>query len=59
MSPVLTRAYDNARSGATYNETILTAANVRKRGIVRICSIPLLGDARGTEAQPLIEPAIL
>jgi hypothetical protein len=58
MSPVLTRGYDNARSNTTYNETILTAANVRKRGIAKLYSIPLLGDARGTEAQPLIAPAV-
>jgi hypothetical protein len=58
MSPVLTRGYDNARSNCTYNETILTADNVRKRGIVRLYSIPLMGDDRGTEAQPLIAPNI-
>lgn len=58
MSAVVTRSYDNARSGTTYNETILTAAAVRQRGIVRLFSIPLPGDARGTEGQPLIAPGI-
>jgi hypothetical protein len=59
MAPVTTRSYDNARSNTTYAETILTADAVRQRGIGRLFSIPLPGDARGTEAQPLIAPHIL
>jgi hypothetical protein len=56
--PVLTRSYDNARSGTNYQETVLTASAVRQRGIVRLFSIPLPGDARGAEAQPLIIPNV-
>jgi hypothetical protein len=55
---VLTRAYDNDRSGWNPNETVLTQANVRTRGIVRLTTIPVYGDARGMEAQPLILPAV-
>lgn len=58
MTAVTTRSYDNARSGTTLNETILTADAVRQRGIVRLFSIPLPDDARGTEGQPLIAPGI-
>lgn len=58
MSPVLTRSYNNARSGTTTTETILTADAVRERGIVRLFSLPLPDDLRGTEGQPLIAPGI-
>jgi outer membrane protein assembly factor BamB len=51
---VWTRAYDNARSGATTSESILTPAAVRQRGVKRLFSLPTPGDARGCEAQPLI-----
>ncbi|PPQ30507.1 PQQ-binding-like beta-propeller repeat protein [Rhodopila globiformis] len=51
---VLTRAYDNARTGANTQETELTAAAVGKRGVRRLFSLHLPGDQRGAEAQPLI-----
>jgi len=51
---VLTRAYGNDRSGSNTEENVLTAAAVRNRGIRRLFSLPLPGDARGAEAQPLI-----
>src|SRR3954454_6765027 len=51
---VLTRAYDNSRTGANVHETELTAAAVGKRGIRRLFSLNLPGDARGAEAQPLV-----
>jgi outer membrane protein assembly factor BamB len=55
---VTTRSYDNTRSGANTQETILTPAAIRTRGIQRLFSLPLPGDARGCEAQPLIVPAV-
>jgi hypothetical protein len=58
MAPVLTRSYDNNRTGWNRNETVLTQANVRARGIERKTIIPVLGDARGMEGQPLILPGL-
>ena len=58
MVPVLTRAYDNARSGANLQETVLTQASVKARGVRRVTIIPVYGDARGLEAQPLILPKV-
>jgi hypothetical protein len=58
MVPVLTRAYDNDRSGANLRETSLTQASLKARGIRRITTIPVYGDARGMEAQPLILPGV-
>ena len=55
---VLTRAYSNDRSGANTQENVLTAAVVRIRGIKRLFSLPLPGDRRGAEAQPLIVPGV-
>jgi len=55
---VTTRSYDNARSGANTQETILTPTAVRTRGIKRLFSLALPGDARGCEAQPLIVPGV-
>ena len=49
--PVLTRAYSNGRGGANIEESVLTAAAVRSRGIKRLFSLQLAGDARGVEAQ--------
>ena len=57
-SSVVTRAYDNARSGAQYAETVLTPDAVRQRGIRRLASLPLPGDARGLEAQLLVAAAV-
>ena len=55
---VLTRGYSSARDGATTQESVLTAAAVRSRGIKRLFSLSLPGDARGAEAQPLIVPGV-
>src|ERR1700677_5049063 len=49
--PVLKRAYDNSNSGANLKETVFTQANVAARGIAKIFSLPMEGDARGCEAQ--------
>src|SRR5450755_141299 len=58
MSPVLTRAYDNSRTGATPHEIVLTQTLVAQRGIKRLFSLTMDGDARGVEAQPLILPKV-
>lgn len=58
MVPVLTRAYDNNRTGANLGETKLTQQSVRAKGIRRVTTIPVYGDARGMEAQPLILPGV-
>lgn len=42
---VTTRSFDNARTGATLRETILTPAAVRSRGIRRLFSLEVHGDA--------------
>jgi hypothetical protein len=58
MAPVLKRGYDNFNTGANLAETTLTQANVKARGIRKIFSLPMEGDARGCEAQPLIAPSV-
>src|ERR1035438_5062266 len=58
MVPWLTRAADNSRSGWNQHETQLTQASVESKGIVRATIIPVIGDARGMEAQPLILPNV-
>jgi hypothetical protein len=58
MVPWLTRAVDNARSGWNAGEAQLTQGSVTARGIVRATIIPVMGDARGMEAQPLVLPNV-
>jgi len=58
MSPWLTRSGDNGRTGWNSHETTLNQANITSIGIVRSTIIPLVGDARGMEAQPLIAPQV-
>jgi hypothetical protein len=58
MVPWLTRSGDNSRSGWNQHETMLTQASVESKGIVRATIIPVFGDARGMEAQPLILPNV-
>jgi len=53
-TPVLTRSYDNARSCTNPKESQLNVANVTRQGIRRLMSLPLPGDLRACEAQPLI-----
>ncbi len=57
MVPWLTRSADNSRSGWNSHETQLSQASLMK-GIVRATIIPVIGDARGMEAQPLILPGV-
>jgi hypothetical protein len=58
MVPWLTRSADNSRSGWNPHETVLTQASVGNKGIRRVTIIPVMGDARGMEAQPLILPGV-
>src|ERR1700746_1461222 len=58
MVPWLTRSADNARSGWNPHETLLTQSSVGTKGIIRSTIIPVTGDARGMEAQPLILPNV-
>lgn len=58
MVPWLTRSGDNSRSGWNSHETQLTQASVATKGISRTTIIPVFGDARGMEAQPLILPSV-
>jgi len=58
MVPWLTRSADNSRSGWNQHETQLTQASVESKGIFRATIIPVIGDARGVEAQPLILPNV-
>jgi hypothetical protein len=58
MVPWLTRSADNSRSGWNQHETALTQASIESKGIRRVTIIPVIGDARGMEAQPLILPNV-
>jgi hypothetical protein len=58
MEPWLTRSADNSRSGWNPHERQLTQASVAAKGIIRATIIPVSGDARGMEAQPLILPNV-
>lgn len=58
MQPWLTRSGDNARSGWNSHETVLNQSVITTKGIERITIIPVIGDARGMEAQPLILPGV-
>ena len=58
MEPWLTRSADNSRSGWNPHENQLTQASVATKGIIRATIIPVVGDARGMEAQPLILPNV-
>src|SRR5262249_30299504 len=51
---VLTRSYNNARTGANSSETTLTPAAVGSSGLRKLFSLTMTGDTRGAEAQPLI-----
>jgi hypothetical protein len=58
MEPWLTRSADNSRSGWNPHESQLTQASVATKGLMRATIIPVIGDARGMEAQPLILPNV-
>jgi hypothetical protein len=51
--PIMTKCGDNARS-CSFQETTLTPAAVAQHGMQMLPPIPVVGDARGMDAQPLI-----
>src|SRR5215467_9190611 len=55
-TPVLTRSYDNGRTGANTSETILTPARV-SQGLRKLFSLRVTDDPR-IEAQPLYVPGL-
>lgn len=55
---VLTRSYDNARSGWNRHEQMLNQTNIAAQGVKRLFSLGMTGDARGSEAQTLIVPNV-
>jgi PQQ enzyme repeat len=55
---ITTRSYDNTRAGANTQETVLTPQAIKTRGIKRLFTLALPGDARGCEAQPLVVPGV-
>ena len=55
QQPILTKSYDNARTSANMSETILTPAALKAQGMTKLPNIPVIGDARGMEAQPLVD----
>lgn len=55
---VVTRGYNNARGGANTAESTLTATAVSTRGLRRLFSLVMTGDARGMDCQPLIVPDV-
>jgi hypothetical protein len=56
--PVLTRSYDNERSGTNLKETILTPAAVQQNGLRKLFSLVIPDDKRGCEGQPLVVPQV-
>ncbi len=55
---VTQRGFEPSRSNVNPQETILTQASVRQKGIRRLFTIPLYGDGRGTEAVTLIASGV-
>jgi outer membrane protein assembly factor BamB len=55
---VLTRSYDNGRTGANLREAALTPSAVKGRGLRRVFSLTLEGDDPNIEAQPLYVPDV-
>ena len=59
MESWLTRSFDNSRSGWNDKETTLTQAGIRAKGMSLRTVVPVIGDARGMEAQPLILAGVM
>jgi len=58
MQPWLTRSADSSPSGWNSQETVLTQSSVKAKGVSFRTVVPVTGDARGMEAQPLILPKV-
>jgi hypothetical protein len=59
QTEVLTRSYDNSRTGANLSEKVLSPQSVRKLGLKRRFKIELTQDDQRVEAQPLYMPGLL
>jgi hypothetical protein len=59
QADILTKSYDNTRSGQTTSENILTPESIAARGVHLVTTIPVIGDRIGEEAQPLISKGVL
>ncbi len=57
-TPVLTRSYDNGRTGANLSETIFTPQLLASKGLKRVKSLTI-GDDPRIEAQPLYVPGLV
>jgi hypothetical protein len=55
---VLTRSYDNGRTGANTEEHAFTPAAIQARGIKKAFSLSITGDDPRIEAQPLYVPDV-
>jgi glycosidase/outer membrane protein assembly factor BamB len=55
---VLTRSYDNGRTGANISEAALTPVAVKTQGLSKAFSLTLTGDDPRIEAQPLYVPDV-
>jgi hypothetical protein len=51
---VFTKAFTNDRSGANTREAVITPNVLLTKGLRKLPTIPVTGDARGMEAEPLI-----
>jgi hypothetical protein len=59
QTEILTRSYDNNRTGANRSEKIFTPAKIREFGLKRLVKIQLEQDDPRVEAQPLYVPGLL
>ena len=59
QTTVLTRSYDNARTGANTRETQLSPARVLNQGLTKVFSLTVETDDPRIEAQPLYVPNIM
>jgi outer membrane protein assembly factor BamB len=59
QTEVLTRSYDNNRTGANTSEKVFTPQNVRRFGLKMLFKIELEQDDPRIEAQPLYVPGLL
>src|SRR5207302_440253 len=55
---VMTRSYDNNRTGANTNEQSLTPSALKTRGLRKVFSLKVEGDDPNIEAQPLYVPDV-
>jgi hypothetical protein len=55
---VLTRSYDNGRTGANTSEHVLSPQAIKARGVKRAFSLSIPGDDPRIEAQPLYAPDV-